>query len=93
VGYGPRFLHSTGQLHKGDAGNGLFLQIIGDPKESLLIPDEPNSDESLISFDVLIKAQAMGDREALLSNNRNVLTLDLGTDLQQELKYIKDLLI
>ena len=93
VGFGPRFLHSTGQLHKGDAGSGLFIQIIGDPKENLPIPDNPRSDESSISFGVLIKAQAMGDREALLSNNRNVLTLDLGTDLQQNLKYIEELLL
>jgi hypothetical protein len=56
VGYGPRFLHSTGQLHKGDAGNGLFIQIIGDPKENLPIPDVPQSDESSISFVVLIRA-------------------------------------
>ncbi len=93
VGYGPRFLHSTGQLHKGDAGNGLFIQIIGDPKENLPIPDVPQNDESSISFGVLIKAQAMGDREALLSNNRKVLTLDLETDLQQNLKYIEELLL
>jgi hypothetical protein len=93
VGYGPRFLHSTGQLHKGDAGNGLFIQIIGDPKENLPIPDVPQSDESSISFGVLIKAQAMGDREALLNNNRKVLTLDLGSDLLQNLKSIEDLLL
>jgi len=77
----------------GDAGNGLFIQIIGDPKENLPIPDVPQSDESSISFGVLIQAQAMGDREALLNNNRNVLTLDLGTDLQQNLKYIEELLL
>ncbi len=93
VGYGPRFLHSTGQLHKGDAGNGIFIQIIGVPNEDLSIPDVPQSNESSISFGVLIKAQAMGDREALLSNKRNVLTLDLGTDLQQNLKYIEELLL
>ena len=93
VGYGPRFLHSTGQLHKGDAGNGLFIQIIGDPNDDLPIPDVSQSNESSISFGVLIKAQAMGDREALLNNNRTVLTLDLGTDLQQNLRYIEDLLI
>jgi len=93
VGYGPRFLHSTGQLHKGDAGNGLFIQIIGDPKENLPIPNVPQSDASSISFGVLIKAQALGDRGALLNNSRKVLTLDLGTELQQNLKYIEDLLL
>jgi glucose-6-phosphate isomerase len=93
VGYGPRFLHSTGQLHKGDEGNGLFLQIIGNPNEDLPIPDVPLGNESSISFGILIKAQAMGDREALLNNNRNVLTIDLVTDLQQNLKYIEELLL
>jgi hypothetical protein len=93
VGYGPRFLHSTGQLHKGDAGNGLFIQIISNPNEDLPIPDVPQSNESSISFGVLIKAQAMGDREALLNNNQNVLTLDLGTNLQKNLKYVEDLLL
>ena len=81
------------KLHKGDAGNGLFIQIIANPKEDLSIPDEPKSDESSISFGVLIDAQALGDREALLNNNRNVLTLDLGTDLQKNLRYIEDLLL
>jgi len=84
VGYGPRFLHSTGQLHKGDAGNGLFIQIIEDPKEILPIPDVPQSDESSISFGVLIKAQAMGDREALLENNRMVITFILGNGAKLE---------
>jgi len=93
IGYGPRFLHSTGQLHKGDSGNGLFIQIIGEPNEDLPIPDVPQSDESSISFGVLIKAQALGDREALLRNKRNILTLDLGTDLQQNLKYIEEMLL
>jgi len=54
-----RFLYSTGQWHKADVGNVLFIQIIGDPKENLLIPDVLQSDESLISFGVFINAQAM----------------------------------
>lgn len=93
VGYGPRFLHSTGQLHKGDKGNGLFIQIIGKPNLDLPIPDVSQSNESSISFGVLIKAQVMGDREALVNNSRDVLTLDLETDLQKNLRYIEDLLI
>jgi glucose-6-phosphate isomerase len=89
MGYGPRFLHSTGQLHKGDAGKGLFIQIMGNPKETLLIPDEPKSDDSSISFGVLIKAQAMGDREALIKSNRRVITFDLGKDFKKELELLK----
>ena len=81
LGYGPRFLHSTGQLHKGDSGHGLFIQLIAEPNNDLPIPNEPGSDESTISFAVLIKAQALGDREALLNNKRNVITLDLGNNI------------
>jgi glucose-6-phosphate isomerase len=88
VGYGPRFLHSTGQLHKGDAGNGLFIQIISDPDPDLPIPDEPGSDESSMSFGILIKAQALGDRKALLDNNRRVITFDLGNNVREGLKLL-----
>jgi len=89
VGYGPRFLHSTGQLHKGDAGNGLFIQTIGDPNQDLPIPDEPKSDASSISFSVLIKAQAMGDREALIENNRQLIRINLGKDIKRGLEALR----
>ena len=78
--YGPRFLHSTGQLHKGDRGNGLFIQLTSDPSQDIPIPDEAGSDESSISFGVLIQAQSLGDRQALLDANRKVLRLHLGTN-------------
>lgn len=74
-GYGPRFLHSTGQLHKGDAGNGLFIQFTDEPNVDTSIPRAAGSDESDFSFGVLVKAQALGDRKALLDNNRNVLRI------------------
>ena len=93
VGYGPRFLHSTGQLHKGDSGNGIFIQIIGDPNEDLPIPDEPKSDKSSISFRVLIKAQAMGDKEALIENNRQVITIDLGKDIKRGLEFLRSAIL
>jgi hypothetical protein len=83
LGYGPRFLHSTGQLHKGDSGNGLFIQIIAEPNNELPIPIEAGIDKSAITFGVLIKAQALGDREALLNNNRNVITFNLGGNINQ----------
>ena len=70
VGYGPRFLHSTGQLH-----NGLFIQFTADIQEDLPIPDAPGSDRSSITYGVLITAQALGDRQALLDNGRRVLRL------------------
>lgn len=81
VGYGPRFLHSTGQLHKGDAGKGFFIQLTSESLHDIPIPDEPGSNRSSISFGVLIGAQAMGDRQALLDSNRRVLRFHLGTDV------------
>jgi transaldolase/glucose-6-phosphate isomerase len=80
VGYGPRFLHSTGQLHKGDAGAGMFIQLTSDANEDIPIPDEAGSADSSISFGVLIQAQALGDRQALLDANRRVLRLHLGNN-------------
>ena len=78
VGYGPRFLHSTGQLHKGDGGNGLFLQLTCDPQAEVPIPDTPDADASTLEFGTLIAAQALGDRQALLDAERRVLRLHLG---------------
>ncbi|MFN2274757.1 MAG: hypothetical protein ACK2TX_07915, partial [Anaerolineales bacterium] len=75
LGFGPRFLHSTGQLHKGDAGQGMFIQISGEKQRDLPIPDEAGSDESQISFGVLIDAQVRGDWQALLDRDRRVLRL------------------
>ncbi len=77
LGYGPRFLHSTGQLHKGDSGNGFFIQFISDIQNDVPIPDDAGKDESSISFGTLIRAQALGDRQALIDNKRKVLTIDL----------------
>ncbi len=89
-GYGPRFLHSTGQLHKGDAGNGIFIQFIADIKEDLPIPDEAGSDESSITFGVLIHAQAMGDREALKENNRAVCVVKISGDINEGLERLSE---
>ena len=83
VGYGPRFLHSTGQLHKGDAGNGLFIQFTADDARDAPIPDEAGAPASSITFGVLKAAQALGDRQALLQANppRRVIRLHLGGDV------------
>jgi len=81
VGYGPRFLHSTGQLHKGDAGNGLFVQITADDARDAPIPDEAGRPESSLSFGVLKEAQALGDRQALLDAGRRVVRFHLGGDV------------
>lgn len=78
VGYGPRFLHSTGQLHKGDAGHGLFVQFTMDEAEDAPIPDEAGKSGSSMSFGVLKLAQAMGDAQALRNAGRQVIRLHLG---------------
>jgi hypothetical protein len=86
LGYGPRFLHSTGQLHKGDRGNGIFIQLVSDYLADVGIPDNPGEDKSSISFGTLIKAQALGDRQALLENHRAILRIEL--DDSQMVKII-----
>lgn len=85
AGYGPRFLHSTGQLHKGDAGNGLFIQFIGDTPRDALIPDAASAPESSITFGVLKMAQALGDRQALLNVGRRVIRFHLQGDVSAEI--------
>ena len=65
-GYGPRLLHSTGQLHKGGPNTGLFLQVTTDHKKDLPIPGEP------YTFGMLADAQALGDLQALQSLGRRV---------------------
>jgi transaldolase/glucose-6-phosphate isomerase len=71
-GYGPRFLHSTGQLHKGGPNSGLFLQLTADDQEDVAIPD------SSYSFGVMRRAQAAGDLQALRKHGRRVLRVHLG---------------
>ncbi len=77
VGYGPRFLHSTGQLHKGDAGNGLFIQFTSDAPQDVPIPDEAGSPDAAMTFGVLKMAQALGDQQALLDAGRRVIRFHL----------------
>jgi len=89
LGYGPRFLHSTGQLHKGDGGNGYFIQIISDAAADAPIPDEAGKKESSISFGTLIRAQVFGDRQALTDNKRKVLTINLGKSVIDSLQKLK----
>jgi hypothetical protein len=88
LGYGPRFLHSTGQLHKGDSGNGLFIQFIADIQNDVAIPDDAGKHESSISFGTLIRAQALGDRQALIDNKRKVLMIDLGKNVFESLSKL-----
>jgi hypothetical protein len=88
VGYGPRFLHSTGQLHKGDGGSGLFIQLTADRPEDAPIPDDAGSNASSTTFGVLEAAQALGDRQALLDAGRRVIRFHLGADPVASIKTL-----
>jgi len=92
LGFGPRFLHSTGQMHKGDGGNGLFIQITSEKSEDLAIPDEAVEDISSISFGILIQAQALGDQQALLEEGRSVIRFHLAGDVQGGIQKLVDAL-
>lgn len=88
-GYGPRFLHSTGQLHKGDDGSGLFIQLFEEPQEDIAIPDNPNGEGSSITFGVLVRAQSLGDRKALTDNKRDVVRFE-SKDIISVVKMLND---
>jgi glucose-6-phosphate isomerase len=72
-GYGPRYLHSTGQLHKGDSGNGLFVQFTEDDSKDINIPDDIGKEESSLGFGALKAAQAQGDWQALTDAQRRII--------------------
>ncbi|MBI3933146.1 MAG: hypothetical protein HY316_00545 [Acidobacteria bacterium] len=82
LGYGPRYLHSTGQLHKGGPANGLFLQITAKDAGELPIPAVP------YGFSLLKQAQARGDQEALESRKRRILRVHLETTPEAGLRRI-----
>ncbi len=84
VGYGPRFLHSTGQIHKGGPPGGVFIQILDDPQATLRVP------ETEFTFNELITAQAAGDRAALADRGRSVVSVELGRDTETGLRLLID---
>jgi glucose-6-phosphate isomerase len=81
-GWGPRFLHSTGQFHKGGPALGVFVQITGDSREDLAVPGRD------YTFGTLIAAQAAGDARVLADHGRPVLRLHV-TDLDTGLAAIR----
>ncbi len=83
LGYGPRFLHSAGQLHKGGPNSGLFLQLVDEPASDLAVP------ESDFTFGSLIRAQALGDYQALMQRGRRVLRVNLGGDVSGGLANLR----
>jgi glucose-6-phosphate isomerase len=82
LGYGPRFLHSTGQLHKGGPNKGLFLQLVGHDPQDVDIPGQP------YSFSVLKRAQARGDLGALRAHGCRALRVCLGDDVVAGVKRL-----
>ncbi len=82
IGYGPRFLHSTGQLHKGGANNGVFLQLTAEAPVDLAIPGEA------YSFATLRNAQALGDLQVLRRRGRRALRVALGADVDAGLQAL-----
>jgi len=83
AGYGPRFLHSTGQLHKGGPPAAWFLQLTADHPRDRQIPGWP------YSFGRLIDAQARGDREAIRAHDRPVVHIHLGPDVDADLDILE----
>jgi transaldolase / glucose-6-phosphate isomerase len=75
LGYGPRFLHSTGQFHKGGPNTGLFLQLTADDTADLPVPGQP------YTFGIFKRAEALGDLEALRKHERRVIRIHLGADV------------
>jgi hypothetical protein len=87
IGYGPRFLHSTGQLHKGGPNTGVFFQIEAKDVVDLPVPGEP------YSFSILKQAQALGDLRALVSRGRRVVRIDLGNDPLASLDHLQHVIL
>jgi len=83
TGFGPRFLHSTGQLHKGGPDKGIFIQVVDSPAKDLDVP------EADYTFGKLIAAQAAGDFQALEKKKRQVLSVDLGKDASKGLDKLE----
>jgi transaldolase/glucose-6-phosphate isomerase len=82
LGWGPRFLHSTGQLHKGGPPSGVFLVITADDAERVPIPGRR------FDFGVLARAQARGDFDVLAERGRRVLRVHLGADVRAGLRAL-----
>jgi glucose-6-phosphate isomerase len=92
-GYGPRYLHSTGQLHKGDAGRGLFIQLTADALQDVPIPAETGEITPALSFGTLEAAQALGDRQALVEAGRRLIRFHLGAQVVERLHQLNQALV
>jgi transaldolase/glucose-6-phosphate isomerase len=86
LGFGPRFLHSTGQAYKGGANNGVFLQITSDDAADFAVPDQK------YTFGAVKAAQARGDFQVLLDRKRRALRVHLGQDVKAGLENLASLI-
>ncbi len=86
LGFGPRFLHSTGQAYKGGPNSGVFLQITCDDAEDLQVPSQK------YTFGIVKAAQARGDFQVLAERHRRALRVHLGKDLAKGLDQLADLI-
>jgi transaldolase / glucose-6-phosphate isomerase len=86
LGFGPRFLHSTGQAYKGGANNGVFLQITSDDAQDFPVPEQK------FTFGIVKAAQARGDFQVLLDRERRALRVHLGADVAKGLESLNDLI-
>lgn len=85
LGFGPRFLHSTGQLHKGGANNGYFIEITSDIDNDLNVPGQG------YSYGILVNAQALGDLKALRSKERKVVRINISGKIEDGLNKLLSL--
>ena len=86
LGYGPRYLHSTGQMHKGGPNTGLFLQLLGHDPDDVEIPGQP------YSFGTLKRAQARGDLTALRAHGCRAIRVCLGDDVPAGLARLAEII-
>jgi hypothetical protein len=86
TGYGPRFLHSTGQLHKGGPDSGVFIQITAADARDVEIPGEP------FTFSTLKQAQALGDFNSLSKRGRRAVRVEIGSDVTAGLRRLFEII-
>ncbi|HEX8557732.1 MAG TPA: bifunctional transaldolase/phosoglucose isomerase [Pyrinomonadaceae bacterium] len=85
TGYGPRFLHSTGQLHKGGPDSGVFIQVTAADARDVEIPGEP------FTFSTLKQAQALGDFRSLSARGRRAVRVEIGSDVAAGLRRLLEI--
>ena len=85
LGFGPRFLHSTGQAYKGGVNNGVFVQLTADPENDADVPGRS------VSFGVVSSAQALGDFEVMAARGRRIIRVHLGADTEVGLSQLEEI--